>query len=72
MQPKIDPTTKDLLLHHEQLVEDPTMATSVMLRVTTHRGSVPGMPWFGSRLQLDSQEFQRNFRSPGEFLRIQR
>ena len=26
------------------------MATAVMLRVTTHRGSVPGMPWFGSRI----------------------
>jgi phage gp46-like protein len=50
MQPKLDPTTKDLLLVHGQLVEDPTTATAVLLRVTTHRGSVPGMPWFGSRL----------------------
>ena len=50
MQPKVDPTTKDLLLVNNQLVEDPTTSTAVMLRVTTHRGSVPGMPWFGSRL----------------------
>jgi len=51
MQPKIDPDKKDLLLDdREQLVPDETMATSILLRVTTHRGSVPGMPWFGSRL----------------------
>lgn len=50
MQPRIDPATKDLLLRNGQLVEDPTMATAVLLRVTTHRGSVPGMPWFGSRI----------------------
>lgn len=50
MEPKLDPTTKDLLIHNKQLVEDPTMSTAVLLRVTTHRGSVPGLPWFGSRL----------------------
>lgn len=51
MQPKIDPTSKDLLLDkYGQIQEDPTMATAVMLRVNTQRGSVPGMPWFGSRL----------------------
>ena len=50
MEPKVDPSTKDLLLVNSQLVEDPTMSTAVMLRATTHRGSVPGMPWFGSRL----------------------
>ena len=50
MEPKIDPKTKDLLLKDKQLVEDPTMSTAVLLRVTTHRGSVPGLPWFGSRL----------------------
>lgn len=50
MEPKLDPTMKDLLLRNKQLVEDPTMATAVLLRVNTHRGSVPGLAWFGSRL----------------------
>ncbi len=50
MEPKIDPSTKDLAILNERLVEDTTMSTAVMLRVTTERGSVPGMPWFGSRL----------------------
>lgn len=50
MEPKIHPTTKDLVLKYDQLVEDSSTATAVQLRVTTHRGSVPGMPWFGSRL----------------------
>ena len=50
MEPKIDPKTKDFLIVNHQLVEDDTMGTAVMLRVTTHRGSVPGMPWFGSRI----------------------
>ena len=50
MEPKLDPTTKDLLLMNKQLVEDPTMSTAVLLRVNTRRGSVPGLPWFGSRL----------------------
>ncbi len=50
MEPKINPLTKDFAIEKQRLVEDTTMSTSVMLRVTTHRGSVPGMPWFGSRL----------------------
>jgi phage gp46-like protein len=50
MEPKINPEKRDLLIMNEQLVEDPTMSTAVMLRVTTQRGSVPGLPWFGSRL----------------------
>jgi phage gp46-like protein len=29
---------------------DQTIEDEVLLRVTTERGSVPGMPWFGCRL----------------------
>ena len=50
MEPKLDPEKRDLLIKNQQLVPDETMSTAVMMRVTTHRGSVPGMPWFGSRL----------------------
>jgi phage gp46-like protein len=50
MEPKINPSDKDLYLRNKQLVEDPTMATAILLRVNTQRGSVPGLPWFGSRL----------------------
>ncbi len=50
MQPKIDPITKDILIEKQRLVDDDTMTSAVLLRVNTHRGSVPGMPWFGSRL----------------------
>ena len=50
MEPKIDPLKRDFKLVDNRLVEDQSMESAVLLRVTTQRGSVPGMPWFGSRL----------------------
>jgi len=50
MEPKLDSSMKDLLIRNKQLVGDETMSTAVLLRITTQRGSVPGLPWFGSRL----------------------
>jgi len=34
----------------EVRIANQDVANAVLIRITTKRGSVPGMPWFGSRL----------------------
>ncbi|MCC7542349.1 MAG: hypothetical protein IT379_39390 [Deltaproteobacteria bacterium] len=45
-----DPETLDFVLEHGAPKGDPTLATDVLRRIATRRGSIPTLTTFGSRL----------------------